>query len=329
MLQRGLAAQPDHHVDAGDLVALGRDRRLADHHVGIRNVDQRVLALDEEVVMLRRVGVEIGLRAVDRDLPQQPDIGELMQRVVDGRQRHRHLGVVGLLEQQLGGDVPVALAEQEPAQLHALAGGPQPHVTQHRLDVVPGATGERGARRRHGCRSAPAPRRRKPWFATGSWAGSWARPNSTAGTALGEIVAFVTCCPGNANGSPATADRAHGPLRDRDTCGWAQPERMSGFAPPPPPILAGSKFRSADNRRDRMLMNRRSSYDYDELLACGRGESVRARQRPAAAAAHADVRPHLRDRRDRRRTRQGPGARRARSQAGPLVSSPATSRAIR
>jgi 3-hydroxyacyl-[acyl-carrier protein] dehydratase/trans-2-decenoyl-[acyl-carrier protein] isomerase len=26
------------------------------------------------------------------------------------------------------------------------------------------------------------------------------------------------------------------------------------------------------DRRDRMLMNRRSSYDYDELLACGRGE---------------------------------------------------------
>src|SRR5436305_12703746 len=26
------------------------------------------------------------------------------------------------------------------------------------------------------------------------------------------------------------------------------------------------------NRRDRMLMNRRSSYDYDEILACGRGD---------------------------------------------------------
>src|SRR5260370_6640912 len=30
--------------------------------------------------------------------------------------------------------------------------------------------------------------------------------------------------------------------------------------------------RNRRNRRDRMVMNGRSSYDYDELLACGRGE---------------------------------------------------------
>src|SRR5260370_25762292 len=30
--------------------------------------------------------------------------------------------------------------------------------------------------------------------------------------------------------------------------------------------------RNRRNRRDRMRMDRRSSYDYDELLACGRGE---------------------------------------------------------
>ena len=47
--------------------------------------------------------------------------------------------------------------------------------------------------------------------------------------------------------------------------------------------------------------------------------TVRPGQRAAAAAADADVRPHLRDRRDRRRARQGPDPRRARRQAGPLV----------
>src|SRR5258708_29732666 len=46
---------------------------------------------------------------------------------------------------------------------------------------------------------------------------------------------------------------------------------MSGFAPPLPPILDQPNYHRPD-RRDRMLMNRRPSYDYDELLACGRGE---------------------------------------------------------
>ena len=66
-----LAAQPHHHVDAGDLVAGRRDRHLADDLVGAGNVDQRVVAFDEEMMMRRGVGVEIGLRAVDRDLAQQ------------------------------------------------------------------------------------------------------------------------------------------------------------------------------------------------------------------------------------------------------------------
>ena len=49
-----LAPQPHHHVDAGDLVACRRDRHLADDHLGAGNVDQLVLAFDEEVMMRRR-----------------------------------------------------------------------------------------------------------------------------------------------------------------------------------------------------------------------------------------------------------------------------------
>src|SRR6188474_1458208 len=87
LLAAVLAAQPHHHVDARDLVALGRRRHLADDLLGVRDVHQRVVALHEEVVMRGGVGVEIGLRAVDRDLAQQADLGELMQRVVDGGER--------------------------------------------------------------------------------------------------------------------------------------------------------------------------------------------------------------------------------------------------
>ena len=49
---------------------------------------QLALFLEEEVVVVRRVGVEVGLRAVDRQLAQQAGPLELMQRVVNGRERH-------------------------------------------------------------------------------------------------------------------------------------------------------------------------------------------------------------------------------------------------
>ena len=139
-------AQPHHHVDTRDLVAGRRGRHAIERDLRIGNVDQRVLALDEEMMMIRHVGVEIGLRAVDRDLAQQADIGELVQRVVDGRERDRDLGLGGLLVQHLGGEMPVALGEQDPAERHPLAGRAQPDLAQHRFHVVPGAAGQVGAR---------------------------------------------------------------------------------------------------------------------------------------------------------------------------------------
>src|SRR5438874_13455209 len=64
-----LAAQAHDHVDPGDFITLGRNGRLADDHVGCRNVEQLVLLLDEKVMVHRIIGVEISPRAVHRDLP--------------------------------------------------------------------------------------------------------------------------------------------------------------------------------------------------------------------------------------------------------------------
>ena len=43
------------------------------------------------------------------------------------------------------------------------------------------------------------------------------------------------------------------------------------------------------------MEDRRHSFNYEDLIACGARRDVRPRQRPAAAAADADVRPHHRD----------------------------------
>ena len=134
-----LAAKADDDIDAGDLVAFGGGRRLVDDVLGAGNVDERVMAFDKEMVMRRGVSVEVGLRAVDGDLAQQAGFGELMQRVVDGRERDGNFGLGGFLVKHFRGEMAVALAEQNPAERHTLPRRPQANLAEHRLDVVPGA----------------------------------------------------------------------------------------------------------------------------------------------------------------------------------------------
>jgi hypothetical protein len=57
----GLPAQTHHHIDAHDFIAFGRDRCPADDHFGMWNVNESVLALNEEMMVLGDVRVEISL----------------------------------------------------------------------------------------------------------------------------------------------------------------------------------------------------------------------------------------------------------------------------
>ena len=85
-------------------------------------------------------------------MTQQSDIGKLMQRVVDGRERHRNLGMRRFFVEHFRREMPVALAEQDPAERHALARGTQTDLPQQRLHVMPGAAVEtcRSGRRKLG-----------------------------------------------------------------------------------------------------------------------------------------------------------------------------------
>ena len=109
----------------------------------VGNVDQLVVVFEIEVVMRRHVGIEIGLGAVDADLAQQARIGQLIERVVDGRERHRNLGESGFLVQHFRGEVASSLAEQKPPKRHPLTGRAQAGRLQHFVDIVPGTTGQR------------------------------------------------------------------------------------------------------------------------------------------------------------------------------------------
>ncbi len=90
------------------------------------------VGLAEEMMMVVDVGVEIRAPGLDHDLAQQPGRGELMQRVVDGRERHRDRRGERLAVQLLGGDVAIAASNSSRVKRKALASRPQPSRAQTR-----------------------------------------------------------------------------------------------------------------------------------------------------------------------------------------------------
>ena len=89
------------------------------------NVLQDAAQFAEEMVVVVGVGVEIRPPGLDHDLAQQPGRGELVQRVVDRRQRHRDFGAERLAVQLLGRYMPLAAVEQQARERQALPRRPQ------------------------------------------------------------------------------------------------------------------------------------------------------------------------------------------------------------
>ncbi len=81
------------------------------------------------------VGVEIHPGAVDGDLPQQARLGELVKRIVYGRERHGEIGGERLLIEPLRRHMTIAaLSKQQLAERQPLAGRPQASVGQQLRD---------------------------------------------------------------------------------------------------------------------------------------------------------------------------------------------------
>jgi hypothetical protein len=85
-VRSGLSPQAHSYINASDLKALRRCRGFADNYFCVRNIEHLVLAFNEEVMVRRDVGIKIGFRAINCDLSQQANFGELMQSVVDCRE---------------------------------------------------------------------------------------------------------------------------------------------------------------------------------------------------------------------------------------------------
>ena len=85
---RCLTAHAHDHVNSRKLRALGRRRQAGDRDLVGRKIVKLTIRLDEEMMMVRHVGIEIRPSRSDHDLAQQTGIPELVQRIVDGGQRN-------------------------------------------------------------------------------------------------------------------------------------------------------------------------------------------------------------------------------------------------
>jgi len=110
-----LPPQPYDDVDASDLVTLWRRRGLANEQGTHGNVHEFIFILDEKVMVSGIVGVEVGLGRIHRDLTQQAEVGELVQRVVHRGERHRHFGASSFLVKHFRRYMTVAFSEENPS----------------------------------------------------------------------------------------------------------------------------------------------------------------------------------------------------------------------
>ena len=79
---------PDDHIDMADHHALGGIGQARNLDCIGGDIDDPLLVFDKEVMMVGRVGIEIGPGRVHGNLAQQTGLAELVQRIVDGGQRH-------------------------------------------------------------------------------------------------------------------------------------------------------------------------------------------------------------------------------------------------
>src|SRR5262245_61156317 len=86
IVKRSALCQPYDDVDVADARADGRLGQTVDANAVTRNVHQVAFALEIEMIVVRRVGVEVGLGAFNGELAQEAGAFELMQGVVDRRE---------------------------------------------------------------------------------------------------------------------------------------------------------------------------------------------------------------------------------------------------
>ena len=115
----------NNHIDAADFGTSRRHRQARHRQFFTGYVLEFAGHFAEKVVVVGSISIEIRSARLDDDLVQKPRIGELVKRVVDGRERHPDSGCQCFAVQLLGRDVALPAFQQKPCQSDTLACRPQ------------------------------------------------------------------------------------------------------------------------------------------------------------------------------------------------------------
>ncbi len=114
-------AHSDDDVDAANLAPIGRVGKRSDRDRIARNIHEGAGIFVKEVMVVGGIRIEIGATGIDHQLAQQSRVDELMECIIDRRQRDFYAGAQGLFVQEFGRDVPVAVTKQKFGERLSLA----------------------------------------------------------------------------------------------------------------------------------------------------------------------------------------------------------------
>src|SRR5690348_785133 len=135
---RSSALDADDDVDAPNRGARRWRGQAGEADAIAGDIDQLAGILKKEMVVVARIGIEIGAARIDHDFAQQSGADELVQRVVDGGERHRHGCGDRLTVQLLGADMPITLLEQQAGEGQALPRRSQPRRAEQLKSIGEG-----------------------------------------------------------------------------------------------------------------------------------------------------------------------------------------------
>src|SRR6516165_5407210 len=195
-----------------------------------------------------------------------------MQRIVDGGERDRHFGAVRLFIEHFRRHVPVALGEQDPAERHTLPGRTQADAAQLGLDVMPGTAGERAV-----VRLSPAllaqPLLSQPI------SGERGRRKSDRQRRFHNAPCFITTHSSPHRGRLLRTKSIYDSFPCRNRCSppaarwhYALAAWWGCVFAPLCQYVSESNYRPVNRGAGPRMQERRSNFDYEDLLACGRGE---------------------------------------------------------
>ena len=122
---RGFMPDMDNHVDCLDFMPRRCIRQLRKDHIIIRNIDKLVIFRFVKMMVVISIRVKKALFIMYHDPPQQPSMGKLVQRVINGTARYMKACRDDLFSQAVSSNMTMPAIQKQGRNCQPLAGWTQ------------------------------------------------------------------------------------------------------------------------------------------------------------------------------------------------------------